>query len=274
MANYRAGINQRRLDGLIKELDIDNEHGPAAAIVRHLNDDDLDQAVAIIEQHPTPAAHLLRLANSATYSRRAGRIDSVRRAAIRVGTHAAAAYLMAASIRASVAKKPTAPPIRQAIAGYFQHARAVSICAGVIGDDHPATRNQVAAAGLLHNIGELVILASVEVAAFDQLASATTAEHRLEIERQLIGCTHAELGAAILEAWRFAPFFSAAAEHYQAPPETHPDKPIIDTVYRAARLQQTTPATPLYWQRQAIDWPADIPRDRIAGWLLETERRR
>jgi HD-like signal output (HDOD) protein len=77
------------------------------------------------------------------------------------------------------------------------------------------------AAGLLHNIG-LMLMSVTAPNVFRQLLEAANAGARLApYEHELLGVTHAELGALVTERWSYPPLLVAAIrEHDFTDPES------------------------------------------------------
>ncbi len=177
---------------------------PAAAIeaARIVQDPDVDfNALArVIEFDPGLTADVLRMANSAYYGG-AGTIDSVKHAVVRMGIN-----IVFQMVTASV----IGPLARDPVDGYglrsgslWQHSVAVALgtteLADTLGIDAP---DYAFTAGLLHDIGKIVLGAFVEVdsnrimemVAYDKISFDAA-------EREVLGIDHTEVGAVLLENW-------------------------------------------------------------------------
>lgn len=260
-------IKSDTLHHIIQHLAIRSpaEHLAQVTTAAHIGD--LDRVVDLLEQQPINAAHIMRLANSTAYSTHGLEAEHIRQAVTRVGLHATAAHLIARDLADNAITSDLTADHRAAIGDYFDYAARVAKTAGIIAADGPTTPELAITAGLLHNIGEIAILSSIDSVTFDQLAAQPIA-WRINTEHQLFDFTHNTLGAAMLQSWRFAPYICATAEHYQRPAPASRWHGIMHAVYCATWLQQTHPDATAYWHRAATQWPPDFPVDKAAEWLL------
>jgi len=168
---------------------------------------------AIISQDPSLTAFLLRMVNSAFYSLPV-QIDTISRAVTVVGVNQLSTLAVGTSIMSLFEDVP-AEVID--VVQFWKH----SVCCGLIarrlcrmtrrGDPERAF-----VAGLLHDIGQLVLLQAAPERAAAVLAHARSREVLLyEEERTLLGFDHATLGGMLLRKWNF-PFIlvSAVLEHH------------------------------------------------------------
>jgi len=80
----------------------------------------------------------------------------------------------------------------------------------------PAMEEQAFTAGLLHDVGQLVLI-SVCHDQYQQVLDGARKRERsiLELEQEVFGCTHAEVGAYLLGLWGLpAPIVEAVAWHH------------------------------------------------------------
>ncbi|MFZ5775322.1 MAG: response regulator [Thermodesulfobacteriota bacterium] len=174
----------------------------------------LGSIVGIIEQDPILSARLLRLANSALF-RTGASIDSVHRAVSFLGlarTRKMALFLAAVN-HFHYPKRFHAHALR-IIEHSIQCGRLAGAIARVL---EPGEENTAITAGLLHDIGKLVFLSSLDkrlrdspsfMARYDLFAT--------EVEEQAFGISHLELGSALLLWWNLPlVMVDVAANHSQ-----------------------------------------------------------
>ncbi|MEN3001121.1 MAG: HDOD domain-containing protein [Armatimonadota bacterium] len=143
---------------------------------------------------------LLRLANSAYYGMMR-RIGTIEEAVVVLGIN---------TVRNLALIAATYPLFRRALLGYTPHVSGLwshSLAVGLVAQagarllDVPA-RNESFTAGLLHDVGKLVI----STALTDWMGELhdLVHHHRMpvhEAERELFGFTHEEMGALLVERW-------------------------------------------------------------------------
>lgn len=165
-------------------------------------DADYEQLAKIIRNDPGVTMNILRVANS-TYFSGEERIDSLRKAFVRLGSR----HLFQIIIAQGVATR-----LAQSFAGYdlnprelLRHSVGVAITA-----EHFARLLKVSimetlfTAGLLHDMGKIVLnpLILEQQAKVHQLLKDPSLAFD-EIELQAVGITHAKAGALLMEKWQF-----------------------------------------------------------------------
>ncbi len=214
----------------------------AVEVVRLLQDPELTIAdlAQTIEYDPALTSNVLRLANSA-YFGCARSIGSVRDAIVRLGTNKTFRLAVASAF---------APLARQAVKGYdlppgelWKHSIAVALGAerlaevlGRKGADYAFT------AGLLHDIGKLVLGNFVEVDAAPLAAMAFQERVSFEVtERRVLGIDHAEVGAVLLEGWNLPPCVVRVVRWHHVPGSVPgEDTSVVDLVHVADNLSMTS----------------------------------
>jgi putative nucleotidyltransferase with HDIG domain len=209
----------------------------SARIIGMLQDPEIEisDLVAALEYDPGLTANLLRWANSAYFGGR-HEILSVRDAVVRLGMRR-----MNQLIMTSIA----APVVGQPIRGYdlapgrlLEHSIAVAIGTGELAKALRIPAPEMAfTAGLLHDIGKVVLGMFVEIASEPILAMAREEGIPFDAaEREVLGIDHAEVGALLLERWNLpGSIVSAVRWHHQ--PHRKPDDPVtVDLVHTMEAL--------------------------------------
>jgi HD-like signal output (HDOD) protein len=178
---------------------------------------------AIVEQDLAMAAKVLQLANSAFFGR-ARRVSRVDEAVNFLGVNPLKALILSAGALESF------QPSRQ-VEGFSivelqrQGARTAQLARKLVAD--PAQRDDAFAAALLHDLGLLVLLTEQPDYLADCLATATREQRPLvDVERELRGITHAEIGAHLLELWGLPDGIVEAVAFHHRPADVH--DPILD----------------------------------------------
>ena len=172
-----------------------------------------DDLAEIISQDPGLTAFLLRMVNSAFYSLPM-QIDTISRAVTVVGVNQLSTLAVGTSVM-SLFKDVPADVLD--MEQFWKHSVACGLIARrlcrVTGQGDP---ERAFVAGLLHDIGQLVLLQAEPERASAVYAHARKNDTLLfEEEKELLGFDHATLGGMLLRKWNF-PFVLVAAvlEHH------------------------------------------------------------
>jgi putative nucleotidyltransferase with HDIG domain len=173
-----------------------------------------DGLAAIISQDPSLTAFLLRMVNSAFYSLPTP-IDTISRAVTVVGVNQLTSLAVGTSVLNLFRDVPAEILDMEQ---FWKHSVACGLIARrlsrVTGRGDP---ERAFVAGLLHDIGQLILLKAAPDRAMAVLAHARTRDVLLFAEEKtLLGFDHATLGGMLLRKWNF-PFVlvSAVLEHHQ-----------------------------------------------------------
>ncbi|MGE0485656.1 MAG: HDOD domain-containing protein [Gammaproteobacteria bacterium] len=154
---------------------------------------------AVVSCDPTLTSRLLRIANSPLYGLR-GRVDSVSRAITVLGSDALVNLVVAVSAVASFSR------IANDLVNmdtFWRHSLFTALISRDLASQrHVLHPERLFVAGLLHDIGSLVIYHRVPDAARTLLTAAGGDEARMAaLEVETLGFSHAEVGALLLESW-------------------------------------------------------------------------
>src|SRR5689334_16262020 len=177
------------------------------------------------------AAMVLKLANSAYYGY-ARRIESLPDAVVLLGFASVKNLAITASItRLLATDKDDLSQIRQ---GIFEHSLATAVGSRILGRTRRVSGEKAFVAGLLHDLGEIILVCYAKDRFRKLLA---TAEQRgvsvEEIEEEVLGFTHAELGARVAAEWQFPPALCDALRHHHDPASAETDATLANTVHVA-----------------------------------------
>lgn len=159
----------------------------------------IDAVVGVIEQDPALASKVLRVANSALY-RRTIEVTTTERAVMTLGLTACFSIALGFSL---VRDAPSGDAAGFDYRQFWMRSGLTAIAARAIGRNVvPARANEVHLAGLLQDLGMLVLL-QVERERYVQLASQAGVDHRalVALEIDTYGVDHAEVGAWLTNSW-------------------------------------------------------------------------
>ena len=166
------------------------------------------EVARLVAADPALTARLLRLVNSAMYGHR-GEIDNVVRAVQILGLQQVHDLVLAMSLHAMFAGiKPTHLDMNE----FWRNSVLCALAARAIAQlTHHPGQERVFVIGLLADIGHLVLFQTTPVLADEarQIASQTNEALHL-VERRIIGCDFAEVGATLMDQWRVPSSFATA----------------------------------------------------------------
>jgi len=153
------------------------------------------QLVAVIDADESFSANLLRYANSAAYARPL-RARTIHQAVTMVGRDALARIAMESATYSLLEQMPGAGG--RSRGAMHLHAVSVAGCAVELAQRTGASAEVVHLAGLLHDIGKLVLQLAFGEQAVDEIARAhASGTPRVLAERELLGVDHAYAGALL-----------------------------------------------------------------------------
>lgn len=140
------------------------------------------------------------------------------------------------------------------------HSLQVAALAGAM-LSHPEERKTAFSAGMLHHVGYFVLAGSVPDDFARVLDAAGSARPMLELETELLGCNHAEVGAFMLTLLGLPlPLVEAVAHHHHPSDSGDMRFGPAGAVHVAAMLVEAADGTP----ETAQTWDEDFLR-RVAA---------
>jgi HD-like signal output (HDOD) protein len=168
----------------------------------------------IISEDAGLAARLLRLVNSSFYGFGA-RVDTVSRAVVLVGTRQISELALATSVLRMFEGIPARYVDMKAL---WLHGVATGVAARVIGMRRgDANVERLFVAGVLHDVGRLLIYRAVPDVAREILRSEREDTLLTEIEQEMLGFDHADVGGALLQAWNLPERLEDAVAFHHRP---------------------------------------------------------
>ncbi len=171
--------------------------------VNEMVDDPRSSAAAIgkvISRDTALTAQLLRLANSSFYNFPSN-ISTISRAIMIIGERELRYLVLALS---AVRTFTNIPVELTNMAVFWRHNVYCAVLARLIANRcHVLHSERLFVAGMLHDIGQLVMMSRVPDLARLALQRASDGHETLhEAEQEVIGCDHAEVGRVLLEQWK------------------------------------------------------------------------
>jgi putative nucleotidyltransferase with HDIG domain len=227
----------------------------------HRPNGSLESLARVLEADPSLSARLLRVANSALYGL-VSKVDGLTQALAVIGTEETHRIVLATSVVSVFRNLPLGAV---SMRSFWEHSIATGVASRALARRlGQADAERFYLAGLLHDIGRLPLYL-LEPDAMGQALQAHR-EHRADLqtlEARMLGCTHTEVGALLLQQWRIPSVFCEVAGcHHDLDDDdyaletsiTH----IADIIVNSLRIGSSgTRAVPMLsdwqWQRSGLE---------------------
>jgi len=194
----------------------------------------IQQIEDILRQDPGLTANLLKLANSA-YFGIPSKVGSVRQALMLLGLKRLIQLVVATCASAIIDRG--VPGYDLPAGELWRHSLAVSVAAkGLAGELKLRAADEIFTAGLLHDIGKLILGQFVQEE-YPQIERALAQGMAFEAaEKAVIGIDHAEIGAHVLAQWALPDNIVHAVRWHHAPEKCEHIDVMLDVVHVANML--------------------------------------
>lgn len=201
-----------------------------------------DDVADVIVTDPAVATNILRIVNSAYYGLQV-RVSSVSLAVSILGFNATKKAALTAAVFATFGgkrKKRIDVPQFDPVA-FWQHANFTGVAARVVGERcdrfDKMQPEDLYICGLLHDIGKIILL---EKAPDEYAAVLAEAEQKnrpeLEIEKERLGFTHADVGSVLAIKWFLPEDLTIAIRYHHAPEKDPFDHSLSSLIHLADHL--------------------------------------
>ena len=195
-------------------------------------DSSVSDVVEVIQYDPAITGELLKLCNSAAFGL-ARKVHSVHEAVCYLGTRKVMQLVVAIYGNAVLSGEQRGYGLEPGI--LWKHSVAVALAASHLAHQTMPEEGGVAfTAGLLHDIGKVVLNEYVgrEFAEIVRRVSEQGLSFA-EAESQVLGFSHAEIGARLAERWSLPEPLVRAIRWHHEPQALDPPDVLVDTVYLA-----------------------------------------
>jgi putative nucleotidyltransferase with HDIG domain len=170
----------------------------------------------VVGQDPSFTARLLRVANSAYYGL-SSTVDTVSKAVSIIGTSQIRNLALSTSVASTFAGLPND---LVSMDNFWHHSLYCALAARILARRaRKCDPEAVFTAGLLHDIGELVIFNRLPEQAKESLLLVLDSADELpvyEAERQIIGFDHAQVGGELARQWHLPPMLEECIAYHHS----------------------------------------------------------
>lgn len=204
------------LDEVIKRIhDLPSLSAVVVELLTSMEDEDVDIHVlgAKIAHDQALTAKTLRLANSSFYGM-PSKVTTIPQAMSVLGFHSIRTLVTACAVSASF-PNGTGGPFD--FKSFWRHSVATAACAKLLAKRHKLNPETAFTAGLLHDIGTLVLATRFPAEYAQMLAHRNRHDcYIIEAEQAVFGLDHAATGSALAAHWKFPEAIQrAVAEHHR-----------------------------------------------------------
>jgi len=185
-------------------------------LLNSIEQDDVDISVLArkVSYDQALTAKTLRLANSSSFGRQV-KVTTIQQAITFLGFQATRNLIMAAAITGCF---PSGRCPGFDDKAFWRHSIATAVCARALARRLRFNQDYAFTAGLLHDIGRLVLVSSHPEAYRDVIDwRAKQASGWLQAERAVLGVDHVDAGVALAEHWNFSDTMRQAIAYHHAP---------------------------------------------------------
>lgn len=211
----------------------------AAAVLRKMTEQSAVDLTPLVEVDPSLSAAVMQAAN-APHLRQMRRVVSVRQAMVVLGTTAVEA--IAASRTAALVLGPEDVGCPQ---GFWARSVATAASCAVLAKRLGTNVDEAFTAGMLHDLGDLVLFRADPVLhGIVATKAATGTRSVIDHEANIIGRSHVEAGAALLDRWLLPERTVNAVRLHHAAPEALTDS-LARILWAGMRLSAHVPGAAL-----------------------------
>lgn len=174
-----------------------------------------DDITAIINTDPALTTRLLKVVNSPYYGF-PSQINTISRAITIIGTNELIQLVLATSV---INAFKGIPSNLMNMDEFWKHSLACALTSSILAEKcNQAGRERFFIAGLLHNIGCLVMYQTVPELAREAINRAQFGHEIIyQAEQNVLGFDHTEVGEALINAWRLPALLAETARFHHRP---------------------------------------------------------
>lgn len=188
-------------------------------------DSDLDVVLSLIEKDQALTAKLLRLCNSSYYGL-SKQVSTLRSVVVLLGFKTV--YKMVVALGTSVFFKKDCPGYGLSGLDLWRHSVGAAISAELVARRcNPKKAQPAYTAGLLHDIGKLVLAQYVDEGIEKILTLVEQGHTFIEAEQEVVGMDHGLIGGKLARQWKFPEGLVEAIKYHHEPALARSDPDLV-----------------------------------------------
>lgn len=244
-------------------------------------DSDISEVIEAIKTDPAITAKILKASNSSFFALRSD-CKGIERAVPLLGTMVITSLALSFSLSESAI---TEGPLKERFNSYWKQSivqsAAAEILASRLGSELKGDSFLI---GLLQDIGHLAMLRAIPNDLIPALEQAESQEKdRAEVETEILGVNHTEVGAKMMERWELSDQFKTAIEHHHDTLDqlkeltSHPNFNLIISIATSAAIGDyfcsTNSGLALHRLKGLTSEFFDIPHEELHEFLESVQAR-
>lgn len=194
----------------------------------------MKELATLVGQDPALSARFLTVANSPAL-RRETEIKSLDHCMVALGTRLARTLATCLVIQSVFAR--TSGNVQYDFAGFWGHSlRVAELARAFAAKMNCIDLDEAYLSGLLHNVGQLLLLGGVGERYGDLLRLRVDEAVRYEVEGSVLGTDHAVVGAWLVDQWKLSSFISDAILFHHKPVEEIIDADVLSRIIWASQI--------------------------------------
>ncbi|RKZ14904.1 HDOD domain-containing protein [bacterium] len=180
----------------------------------------------VISDDQAMTARILKIANSAMYSC-SRKIKTLTEAIVMLGFNSIRSLVVTSAARNLYNMKSSPSGLKERL--MWEHSIGAGFACRLLAEAKtPALTEEAFLAGLLHDIGKLVLTQRLP-AEFDEIVQTVYNEGRpfAATEREVLGFDHAQVGALLVNKWKFSPALESVILNHHNPAALSPNDPLL-----------------------------------------------
>jgi HD-like signal output (HDOD) protein len=184
------------------------------------------QLQQIISDDQAMTARILKIANSAMYSC-SRKVKTLTEAIVMLGFNSIRSLVVTSAARNLYNTRNATSGLKERL--LWEHSIGVAFaCRLLVQDRVPSLAEEAFLAGLMHDIGKLVLNLRVPEQ-FDEIVQVVYNDNRpfAETEKEILGFNHAEVGALLVNKWNLSPVLEETILNHHTPEAMTTDNQLL-----------------------------------------------